>query len=209
VIDKEGKRNKDGTRKTELKIMGMETQRSDTPSYVQDFLEECIGDVLRDGKDYWFVRNKVEEFKKTFFERDPWQTGRPCRVKNLTPNTVLLDDYENRRTWQKPRVHFSVMASYNFNKYKEFFNDLLSMPASDGDKVEVFELLMDNKHNPLKLESIGVPVGATHIADWVKNLPIDVKGNYKKLVVQKATNVFDMLNWEFDKPINTAFVFED
>ena len=34
-----------------LKVMGMDIKRSDTPEFVQDFLEECLSDALNGHKE--------------------------------------------------------------------------------------------------------------------------------------------------------------
>jgi DNA polymerase elongation subunit (family B) len=44
VVDNEGKRSE------KIKVMGMETQRSDTPKWMQKFLKNCLEMVLKEGK---------------------------------------------------------------------------------------------------------------------------------------------------------------
>lgn len=191
VIDLEGKRcNK-------LKVMGMETQRSDTPEWIQSFLEECLTSVVLEGKGHEELMKIVSEFKDEFYERDVWKLGRPCRVKNLTQGSLKHREYTSGATWINPRVHFSVIAADNYNRYLEFFNDNVTPPIVDGDKIEVVCLLLDNKSNPLKYNNIALPVGNTLVASWIKSLPVDVNESYKKLIDKKLNNVFDMMGWDF------------
>ncbi len=191
VIDLEGKRCE------KLKVMGMETQRSDTPEWIQGFLEECLESVVMRGQDNAALLDIIREFKDEFYERDVWKLGRPCRVRNLTIGSQKHREYISGETWINPRVHFSVIAADNFNRYLEFFGDKVTAPIVDGDKIEVVCLLMDNKTNPLKFDSIALPVGNTLIPSWIKSLPVDVNTSYAKLIDKKLNNIFDMMKWDF------------
>lgn len=201
VIDLEGKPvNK-------LKIMGMETQRSDTPKWIQTFLQECVELVVMEGRPWEDLKDKIFEFKQEFFDRDVWSLGRPCRVSNLSIGKKKRADFEAGKI-ENPRLHFSVIAADNFNKYHAFYNDTLMYPIIDGDKIEVIDLKLDNRTNPLRLESIAIPVGATLFSPWVKNLPVDSKTAYAKLVIKKLDNIFSMMGWDFNISPPSGFVFD-
>ena len=73
-----------------LKVMGMDIKRSDTPEFVQDFLEECL-DATLEGKSENEVIEMIKEFKADFKKLDPWKKGMPKRVNNLicTPRSII------------------------------------------------------------------------------------------------------------------------
>lgn len=207
--------DKEGLRKPELKIMGMETQRSDTPKYIQDFLKEGIRLAVAEGQGRDRLFQHAQEFRAQFRKRDPWTLGRPCRVSNLTVNSRALDVFYGRveaeqmtrtekaqATMKKPQVHYSVTASYNTNRYIDLFNDRTLPRISDGDKVEIIDLTKGTG-NPLEVDTIAIPVGITSVPKWMKDLPYDTRSAEEKLVDKKIDNVFGVLGWDF-KPPTTA-----
>ena len=72
-----------------LKIMGMDIKRSDTPEFVQDFLEGILDSAL-EGVPENDVINTIKEFKAEFKTLEPWKKGMPKRVNNLTTYTKKL-----------------------------------------------------------------------------------------------------------------------
>jgi len=75
MVDKEGKRYPDG----KLKVMGLDIRRSDTPVFIQNFLEEILLDCL-EGEPEQSVIDKIKEYKKEFSNMDAWKKGMPKAV---------------------------------------------------------------------------------------------------------------------------------
>ena len=69
-----------------LKVMGMDIKRSDTPEFVQDFLEECLSDALNGHKEDEVIA-KIKDFKEHFKTLEPWKKGMPKRANNITKYT--------------------------------------------------------------------------------------------------------------------------
>ena len=200
VVDEEGKRC------DKLKIMGMETQRSDTPKWIQDFLHECVRMVLMDNKGEKEVRDYVSEFREKFYNRDPWTCGSPCRISNLKKMINELELYERGLLPAPPRIFWAVQAAMNFNNYLEYHMDYEMPPIMDGDKAETFYIdINNNTRNPMGFKTVAISVDATFHSDWVKDLPVDMDRAYNKLVRQKVQNVLGMFpEWDLEPSKNTA-----
>jgi len=191
IVDDEGKSV------DKLKIMGMETQRSDTPKYIQAFLKKCLNAVVRNDAGYEDVKQIVDSFRSDFRKMDPWRRGSPGGVKNLTKNTKLNEQWlkdSDRIGVKKPLMHFSVRAAINTNLLIKQNNEHRWDYIHDGDKVEVLYL----KDNPEGIGAVVIKAGETYVPEWFKILPFDIIKMEKKLLDKKLFNVIgDVLNWDF------------
>jgi DNA polymerase elongation subunit (family B) len=193
-----------------LKIMGMDIKRSDTPEFIQDFLEEVLDDAL-DGKPEDEVLEKIRTFKKGFQELDPWLKGMPKRVNNLTTYSEKLakqrrveaNNYKLKRlTDQAPQNNMipgHVRASINWNELKNAHSDNYSMTIMDGMKVIVCRL----KNNSMGYSSIAYPTDEMHIPEWFKDLPFDTEAMEQAVLDKKIGNVLGAMNWDL-KRINES-----
>ena len=193
-----------------LKIMGMDIKRSDTPEFIQDFLEEVLDDAL-DGKPEDEVLEKIRTFKKGFQELDPWLKGMPKRVNNLTTYSEKLakqrrveaNNYKLKRlTDMAPENNMipgHVRASINWNELKNAHGDNYSMTIMDGMKVIVCRL----KNNPMGYSSIAYPTDEMHIPEWFKDLPFDTEAMEQAVLDKKISNVLGAMNWDL-KRINES-----
>lgn len=192
--------NNEGKKVDKLKVMGMEIKRSDTPHFIQEFLNNCVRAVVRDFKSYNEVYEMVEDFRKNvFYKQNPWEIGIPCRVSNITSNTKKLDEYERSIRngilgVKKPLVHFSVKAAWNTNRLIEEHNEHNLDLIRDGDKIAVLHL----KPNEFGMETVAKPVDSTYIPEWFKNLPFDQRVQEQKLIDKKLENVIgSIMDWDF------------
>ena len=64
----------------------MDIKRSDTPEFVQDFLETIL-DATLEGKTEKEVIDMIKDFKEEFRALDPWLKGMPKRANNVTMYT--------------------------------------------------------------------------------------------------------------------------
>jgi len=185
VFDKEGKRqDKDGKPGT-LKITGMETQRSDTPKFIQKFLEECLMMALA-GKSEIDLAQYVGGFRGQMREKSPWMLGTPKRVNKLSY-------YEDLINKNKPgTVPGHARAAVNWNTLRDINGDRHSTRLSDGHKVVVCKL----KKNAMGLVSIAYPADETNLPDWFKKLPFDCVEMEASLIDQKLNNILGILNWD-------------
>ena len=207
VLDLEGWQPEGG----KIKIMGMDIKRSDTPEFIQDFLEEVLDDAL-EGQDENTVIDKIKEFKKEFRAMEPWKKGMPKRVNNLTKYTkkynkqikgagdsrlfklnALKDETENKM------IPGHVRGSINWNNLKFANSDNYSATIMDGAKVIVCRL----KNNPMGYASIAYPTDELKLPQWFKDLPFDEIGMEESVLDKKIGNVLGIMGWDL-KRINES-----
>ena len=204
VIDLENNRLDTDGKPGKLKAMGLETKRSDTPQFVQEFLEEVLIDVLK-GMPEDDVLNKVKQFRKDFEKRPGWQKGRPTAIKGLTKYAMRIED----STWDdidledgddfemvggRVGMPGHVKAAINFNNMLKEMNDLVTSPIRDGDKIVVVEL----KRNNHGIEKIARPVDVPeqNLPQWFKDLPFDHEKMEASMIDVKIDNLIGILRWD-------------
>jgi len=179
-----------------LKAMGVEIKRSDTPKYIQVFLEDVFISLLSGAKEK-DLRDKVLEFKRTFGDKPAWTKGSPKTVKNLSNKTEEYDE-----TGKCGVGH--VLAAINWNTLRDIMKDITVPEIVDGDKTIVCKLLP----NPYRMTSISYPT--THmevLPQWFRNLPFDNTEMGKIILRQKLDNIFGILNMNLgiDENVETTF----
>jgi DNA polymerase elongation subunit (family B) len=190
VVDKEGKRkDKDGT-PGEIKAMGLDLKRSDTPYIIQEFLKELLYDVLT-GADREKIIEKVITFKSEFTNIPPWEKGSPKRINNLTKYTALEED-SIRKHGTSARLPGHVRAGYNYNKLRRLNGDNYTTEMQDGMKAIICKL----KPNALGITSIARPTDEHNIPQWFKDLPYDDETMEITVVDQKVENLLGVLDWD-------------
>jgi len=186
IYDKEGKR-KDKDAPGELKAMGLDMKRADTPEFMQKFLEEVLVMLLTgSNKDQIFER--VRRFRDEFKSRPGWEKGTPKRVNNLTQHTAVFE-----KTGKCGVGH--AMAAINWNRMRKAFSDGYSMECSDGMKVIVCKL----KNNPLQMKSIAYPTDELQLPDWFKALPFNDEAMEEVIIDNKLENLIGILDWDISE----------
>lgn len=197
IYDKEGKRLDTKGAAGEVKAMGLDLKRSDTPKVVQDFLSEILQAVLT-GADRDSIIERVREFKMKFQERPAWEKGTPKRVNNLTKYTA------EESKLGKANMPGHVRAAMNWNNLRRMHSDNYSMQIVDGMKVIVCKV----KDNPLGYTSVAYPVDELHIPKWFKELPFDDNSMEEGIVDQKVENLLGVLNWQISENTNINSTFD-
>ena len=190
-----------------LKIMGMDIKRSDTPEFVQDFLEEILDNCL-EGMSEGEVIQKIKDFKDGFRAMDPWKKGMPKRVNNLTMYTAKLKKQNKMPTGdslfrltamkeegENKMIPGHVRASINYNDMRFVNSDNYSLQIMDGSKVVVCRL----KNNPMGYTSIAYPTDEMHIPDWFKELPFDEEAMEEAVLDKKIHNVLGVMGWDLKR----------
>jgi DNA polymerase elongation subunit (family B) len=197
IFDKENKRKDVNGNPGEIKAMGLDLKRSDTPKVIQEFLSEILNDVLT-GATRDSVIEKIREFKYKFAERPGWEKGSPKRVNNLTK----YGKEEERQGRANMPGH--VRAALNWNNLRKMNSDKYSLQIVDGMKTIVCKL----KQNPLGWTSIGYPTDETHLPAWFKELPFDDGLMEATVVDQKIDNLLSVLDWDLSSATNTENTFQ-
>ncbi len=190
-----------------LKVMGMEIKRSDTPEFVQDFLERILFDALS-GKGEKEVIDYIKQFKKEFQSIEPWKKGMPKRVNNLTQYTKMIEKKQaNEKNIRLQRLREladesddgtipgHVRASINWNQLKKANSDAYSTTIMDGAKVIVCRL----KSNPMGYKSIAYPTDEINLPQWFKELPFDEVEMETAVLDKKIQNVLGQMGWDLDR----------
>jgi len=207
LYDKEGIRI-DNDRK--IKIMGLDLKRSDTPVFIQKFLENILLDVL-EGKGREYVISKILEFKKKFNEIPSWEKGIPKRVNGLTEYSEKYNSLKNLSSNEIKKIYKSitipghVMASINYNFLRNYYNDTKSLEITDGSKIIVCKL----KENQFKMNSVAFPIDMDDVPDWFKKLPFDDLDMEKTALDKKIENLLDVLDWRLSENIVTDNFYND
>jgi DNA polymerase elongation subunit (family B) len=196
--DKEGKRKDVEGKPGEVKAMGLDLKRSDTPKIIQDFLSTILQDVLS-GAQRDAIIEKVREFKYEFKERPGWEKGSPKRVNNLTKYA------KEEERLGRANMPGHVRAALNWNNLRRMNSDNYSMQIVDGMKTIVCKL----KSNPLGWTSIGYPTDELHLPQWFKELPFDDSEMETTVVDQKLDNLLGVLEWDLKSATNTDNTFQN
>ncbi len=198
IFDKEGKRKDKDGQLGDIKAMGLDLKRADTPKYVQEFLMDVLEMVLQRGKNREDVIERVKEFKRVMVAQDSWTKGSPKSVNNLTKHTQIFD-----KTGKCGVGH--ARAAINWNYLRRMNGDNYSQQIVDGMKIIVCKL----KSNPLGFNSIAYPVDELRLPTWFKELPFDDGAMESTLVDEKVDNLLGVLNWDIKSNIDVKSTFDD
>jgi DNA polymerase elongation subunit (family B) len=197
IFDKEGKRKDTNGKNGDIKAMGLDLKRADTPKYIQEFLMDVLTKVLA-GEQRDKVIEMVKEFKTKLSEQDSWTKGSPKSVNNLTKHTV-----EFEKTGKCGVGH--ARAAINWNYLRRVYGDNYSQKIIDGMKIVVCKL----KDNALGFTSIAYPVDELRLPVWFKELPFDDLLMESTLVDEKIDNLLGVLNWDIRSNTDVNSMFDE
>ena len=203
-----------------LKAMGLEIKRSDTPEFIQDFLEELLVDCLN-GLGEEHIIEKIKDFKKYFKNLNPWGKGMPKRANNVTMYTSRMMEQARapqtnslyklnalKNEGKSNMIPGHVRASINWNNLKKANSDAYSLSITDGMKVVVCKL----KNNPMGYTSVAYPTDELNLPQWFKDLPFDEEAMEETVLDKKVSNVigpmgFDLSRTTQSETLSTFFEF--
>lgn len=194
IFDKEGKRKDVNGSPGEVKAMGLDLKRADTPEFMQRFLEEILLMAL-EGQDERTVMERVKQFRAEFGNRPGWEKGTPKRINNLTQHTAIY-----RKTGKCKVGH--ALAAIHWNRLREAFSDNRSMEITDGQKAIVCKL----RSNPLQITSIAYPIDELYLPDWFKEMPFDHEAMEETIIDSKVENLLGVLDWNLNLSKDQGFV---
>jgi DNA polymerase elongation subunit (family B) len=200
--DKEGKRQDVDGKPGKIKAMGLDLKRSDTPEFMQKFLEEVLTKVLN-GSQETEILERISKFRTEFKARPGWEKGSPKRANNIT-------DYQAKEAKAgRTNMPGHVRASINWNTLKRMNGDKYSMGIVDGMKVIVCKV----KDNPLGYTSIAYPVDELRLPKWFQDLPFDHAEMEATIINNKLDNLIGVLEWDLESTTQTntfgsLFTFE-
>ena len=198
IFDKEGKRKDVNGKLGDIKAMGLDLKRADTPKYIQEFLMDVLQMVIQHGKGREDVIERVKEFKRILGDQDSWTKGSPKSVNNLTKHTI-----EFEKSGKCGVGH--ARAAINWNYLRRVYGDNYSQKIVDGMKIVVCKL----KDNALGFTSIAYPVDELRLPTWFKELPFDDLLMEKTLVDEKIDNLIGVLDWDIRSNTDVNSTFDD
>jgi DNA polymerase elongation subunit (family B) len=185
--DKENKRADVDGKPGKIKAMGLDLKRSDTPEFMQKFLEKVLTEVLNGAKEQ-AVLDMISEFRTEFKARPGWEKGSPKRANNIT-------DYQAKEVKQgKANMPGHVRASINWNTLKRMNGDKYSQNIVDGMKVIVCKL----KDNPLGFTSVAYPTDELRLPKWFQELPFNHSEMETTIINNKLENLIGVLEWDLN-----------
>jgi DNA polymerase elongation subunit (family B) len=200
--DKENKRADVDGKPGKIKAMGLDLKRSDTPEFMQKFLEEILTKVLN-GSQETEILDRIGEFRTEFKARPGWEKGSPKRANNIT-------DYQAKEAKAgRANMPGHVRASINWNTLKRMNGDKYSMGIVDGMKVIVCKV----KDNPLGYTSVAYPVDELRLPKWFQELPFDHSEMETTIINNKLENLIGVLEWDLssttqNNTFGNLFTFE-
>jgi DNA polymerase elongation subunit (family B) len=201
IFDKEGKRKDKDGKKGDVKAMGLDLKRADTPKYVQEFLMDVLCMVIQDGKGREEVVECIKDFKRILSAQESWTKGSPKSVNNLT----MYGEKEANSKKGRENMPGHVRAALNYNYLRKVNGDQYSQKIVDGMKVIVCKL----KSNPLGFTSVAYPTDELRLPVWFTELPFDDDEMEKTLVDEKIDNLLGVLSWDIRTSTNTKSTFDD
>ena len=200
IFDKEGKRKDINGKTGDIKAMGLDLKRADTPKYIQEFLMDILKQVLA-GEQRDQIIELIKEFKRQLSAQDSWTKGSPKSVNKLT----MYGDLEAKSKVGKANMPGHVRAALNYNYLRKVNSDNYSMKIVDGMKVVVCKL----KQNPLGFTSVAYPTDELRLPAWFCELPFDDAEMERTLVDEKIENLLGVLDWNLRSDTNTTTTFDD
>ena len=200
--DKEGKRSDVDGKPGKIKAMGLDLKRSDTPEFMQKFLEEILTKVLNNSQEKEILE-RISEFRTEFKARPGWEKGSPKRANNIA-------EYQAKEVKAgKTNMPGHVRASINWNTLKRMNGDKYSQQIVDGMKVIVCKV----RANPLGYTSIAYPVDELRLPKWFQDLPFDHAEMEATIINNKIENLIGVLEWDLNSTtetntFNSLFTFE-
>jgi DNA polymerase elongation subunit (family B) len=201
IFDKEGKRKDKDGQLGDIKAMGLDLKRADTPKYVQEFLMNVLQMVLQQGKGREDVIETIKDFKRILTAQDSWTKGSPKGVNKLT----YYGDLESKAATGRANMPGHVRAALNYNYLRRVNGDQYSQQIIDGMKVIVCKL----KSNALGFTSIAYPVDELRLPQWFCELPFDDQAMEQTLVDEKINNLLGVLDWDIRSNTDTNSTFND
>lgn len=197
VWDSEGKRkfDKDGNLIPKLKIMGIETQRSSTPVFVQKSLEESIRIILQE--DEPTLQAYYKSVEDDYRNRDYREIS-----KVSSANNIMKDSTPDYYPLKGCRGHIKGVLAYNRMAKNTQGVDVIQ----DGEKVALLTL---KEPNPL-----GVPVFAYPSGESIPDeFGVDISKNIDYIEMLNKTyttplkTITDAIGWDYEKRQTLDFLF--
>jgi DNA polymerase elongation subunit (family B) len=173
-----------------LKIMGLETARSSTPSIVRNKLKECIKIILT--KTPEDLRSYVDEFYDKFMHLPMEDIASPRGVKGLKKYHSSTDIYQSG-------TPIATKAALLYNAYcKKIGVEKEVQPIKENDKMKFVFLKVPNPYGQAGKDAV---IGFINKPPIQFNLEkyIDRKKQFDKTFGEPLDNILNAINWQLNQ----------
>lgn len=178
-----------------LKILGLETQKSSTPIFIQDKLKECIITILRNNNQT--LLDDITQFESEFKKLD---YNTICGITSVNG----INKYSDKNGFPTKGAQVHMKGTLAFNRLAEKYN---VDKIKDGDKIRVLFLKVPNK---LQSEAIAIPINGlpnefpiNYITD-----KIDYNKIYEKVFLSPLQLITDSIDWKTEDTVDITSFFE-
>lgn len=197
VWDSEGKRkyDKQGNLVPKLKIMGIETQRSSTPVFVQDALYESIRIILQE--DEKKLQEHFSAVEADYTNRDYKEIAFVTSANNIMK--AATSDYQPLKGCRGP-----IKGVLAYNRMAMKIDSVT--PIQDGEKVAILTL---KEPNLLHAESIAYPSGESIPEEFGLDITsmIDYRTMMDKHFTSPLSNICESIGWNYEHKNTLADLF--
>lgn len=197
VLDMEGYRytNEEYNNGENLKILGLETQKSSTAVFIQNKLKDCIVTILR--KDNNELIKEISKFENEFMNL---QYTDVCGVTAVNG----LKKYSDKKGFPVKGAQIHVKGALAFNRLANELNEEL---IQDGDKIQILFL-----REPNKIMSPSIAIPSTGLP---KSFPLkyisskaDLYKTFEKVFLDPLKLITDSINWKTEDTVDITSFFE-
>lgn len=172
--------NDEGETVDKIKILGLETKKSDTPEFVKKALYQMISAIL-EGKDKGHLDSMIRRFEREYKHQDLKDIARPMSVKGLKKYN---DEYE--MTGSDKGFPYNVRAARYYNSLCGP-SDRKIMP---GEKVGI--LYIKSRES----KYIAFPIDINEFPSFMNDIVIDYKTQWEK-AHKKIVSYMSAVGWDF------------
>lgn len=177
----------------ELKIMGLQIKRNDTPKIVREMLLKLIETLLLGGTEKDLKKIINDFYKNQWITQKPWSKGTPKPINKLAVYEDMIKNGQDGCIGKKATIPGQIKAALNFNKLIDYYKDTTTKKLAEGDKVYVCRLTPNNFLN-MDCVAISVELGDGAIPQWFKELPFDFNKT-NDIIDKTIDSIFSVLKW--------------
>lgn len=207
VFDKDGFREDTDGKPGKVKAMGLDLRRSDTPKFIQAFLKDVLYKTLT-GSQEAEVLEFIKDFRDSFTNLEPWKKGSPKAANKISlynEKEELALSKRMKGEDAKVNVPGHVRGAMNWNYLRGLYNDRVTMPIVDGQKVIVCKLKITANNF---MNCIAYPVDEPRLPTWFTELPFDEDEMENVLIDKKLSNLLGVLKWDLESTSKNGQMFD-
>ena len=181
----------------DIKVMGLEIIKSNTPEFCRKKLKECVRIILT--KDNDSLISYIEECRKEFNSMPIDDIAQPGGVGNMS------DYYGTGGELFKKGAQAHVRGCIIFNKMLDDYPNLVNRTRiSDGDKIKKVYL---NLPNPSGINIISYPVGENIPKEFGLDEYIDKNTQFEKTFLAPLRGMLDSIGWKSEASFSIDSLF--